>query len=123
MDANEYQKLASRTLIEKPDQPLTDLETMIVWNLIGLCGEAGELAEMIKHRIFHRHENGEIDIENLMEELGDLLWYVAAICTETGVSLEKVMEFNITKLKKRYPNGYNIEDSIKRADKIAAGLK
>jgi len=117
MTAKEYQALASRTLINKPENPLTDLETMIVWNLVGLCGEAGELAETIKHRVFHRHQNGEIDIENLTEEIGDLMWYIAAICTKTGVSLEKAMETNITKLKKRYPNGYNTEDSMARADK------
>lgn len=113
MDANQYQKMAGRTLIDKPDARYTDHEIMMVWNAIGLAGEAGEVADHIKKGVFHQHG---IDRDKLVKELGDVLWYVAALCTTLGVSLSDVMEQNITKLLKRYPNGYNSDDSINRSD-------
>jgi len=111
--ANEYQKLAARTLIDKPDTPLTPNETMIIWNAIGLAGEAGEVVDTLKKAIFHRHG---LNQEQLTKELGDVLWYVAALCTTLGINMEDVMNQNIEKLKKRYPNGYSSEDSQKRID-------
>lgn len=53
MNANEYQHLAGRTLIEKPDAQYSDNDIMIVWNAIGLAGEAGEVADLVKKGIFH----------------------------------------------------------------------
>lgn len=48
MNANEYQQLAARTLIEGPDFYITDKDIMIIWNAIGLAGEAGEVCELVK---------------------------------------------------------------------------
>lgn len=112
MTPNEYQQLAKRTLIDVPTQPLTPEETMIIWNVIGLAGEAGEVADYLKKGIFHRHG---YDADVVREELGDLLWYVAGLCTQLGFSLEDVMQGNIDKLKARYPGGFSVEDSINRA--------
>ena len=106
MTPNEYQTLASRTLIEKPDFQITDLQLMIVWNAVGLGGEAGEVLEVIKKGIFHQHG---LDLEKLEKELGDVLWYIAAICTKTGLQLEQVMKENINKLVARFPDGYTPE--------------
>jgi NTP pyrophosphatase (non-canonical NTP hydrolase) len=114
MEANEYQELASRTLIDKPDFELTINEIMLVWNALGLAGEAGEVANTIKKSVFHRHG---INTETIMEELGDVLWYISAICTKLNISLEDVMKNNVGKLKSRYPNGYSSEDSINREKK------
>ena len=113
MDALNYQSCAARTLIDRPDFKLTDEEIMIVWVTIGITGEAGELSEAVKHGIFHRHV---LDLKNIQEELGDLIWYIAALCTKLNFSLSDIMEQNIAKLKKRYPNGYNPEDSMRRID-------
>jgi NTP pyrophosphatase (non-canonical NTP hydrolase) len=110
---NEYQKLAARTLIDKPDIPLSPEETMIIWTAIGLAGEAGEVVDDIKKSIFHRHG---LDHTRLQKEIGDVLWYVAALCTTLGLDMETIMHQNIEKLKKRYPNGYSSEDSQKRID-------
>lgn len=109
--ANDYQKLAARTLIDKPDIPLSDDETMIIWNAIGLAGESGEVVDSIKKMIFHRHG---LNIEQLEKELGDVLWYVAALCTKLDIDMESVMQKNIDKLIARYPNGYSSENSINR---------
>lgn len=113
MDADEYQKLAARTLIDRPDFALTDTEIMAVWDAIGLAGEAGEVADHIKKGVFHRHG---IDLPELEKELGDTLWYVAALCTTLGLDLSAIMQANIEKLRVRYPNGYTSEDSLHRVD-------
>lgn len=55
MDANEYQRLAARTLIDKPGFEIPEKEIMAVWEVIGLAGEAGEVANLIKKGVFHRH--------------------------------------------------------------------
>jgi len=109
--AIDYQLQAARTLITAPTQPLTDAETMIIWNAIGLAGEAGEVVDHIKKAIFHRHG---LDTAKVQEELGDLLWYVAGLCTQLGLSLDNVMDGNIKKLEQRYPGGFSVEDSKNR---------
>lgn len=113
MNANGYQKLASRTLIAKPDAQYSDNDIMIVWNAIGLTGEAGEVADLVKKGIFHQHG---LDRRKMFKELGDVLWYVAALCTKLGFSMEDVMQANIDKLRERYPEGYSSADSMNRVD-------
>jgi NTP pyrophosphatase (non-canonical NTP hydrolase) len=113
MNANEYQKLAARTLIDRPGFEITARNIMTVWDALGLAGEAGEVADHIKKGIFHRHG---LDIPKLKKELGDTLWYIAAICTTLGFDLGEIMDLNIEKLKERYPNGFNSEDSKRRVD-------
>lgn len=79
---------------------------------LGLTGEAGEVADMVKKGVFHEHG---MDYDKLVLELGDVLWYVTALALTSGFSLEDVMRMNIIKLQKRYPNDRNVEDSkIKR---------
>jgi len=108
MTPNEYQKMAQRTNIKQADFTPSAKELMIIWASQGLFGEAGEIAELIKKGIFHQHglNKGELALE-----LGDLLWYVAALCSHTGLDLEDVMLVNIAKLKKRYPDGWDVERS------------
>lgn len=106
MKANEYQKLAARTMIAKPGFEITPEQWMIIWNATGLAGEAGEVSELIKKGIFHQHG---LDKEKLKKELGDVCWYIAGLCTATGITLEEVMSHNIEKLKVRFPDGYSPE--------------
>jgi NTP pyrophosphatase (non-canonical NTP hydrolase) len=115
MDANEYQRLAGRTLSDKPDFEITDDEVMLAWNVMGLAGEAGELAEAVKKMVFHQHG---LDREKLAKELGDVCWYVAAVASCLGLSLSDVMETNIEKLRRRYPDGYSPAASMARVDVI-----
>lgn len=65
----------------------------------GMCTEAGEFKDELKKFKFY---GKEIDRINLIEELGDILWYIAIACDEIGVSLEEVMIRNINKLQERY---------------------
>lgn len=113
MQANDYQQQAARTLIDGPDATYTDHEIMLVWNALGLAGEAGEVADTIKKAVFHQHG---INRDELIKELGDVLWYVAALCSKLDVPLSEVMERNIEKLKRRYPDGYSSADSQARTD-------
>lgn len=113
MTAGDYQKAAARTLIDKPDREITGGELMIVWCAVGLAGEAGEVVDNIKKAIFHQHGLNQTE---LAKEIGDVLWYVAGLCTTLGIDMGQVMQENIDKLLKRYPNGYNPGDSKNRID-------
>lgn len=113
MNASEYQLKAARTLIDAPGFDIPDNDMMLIWNAIGLAGEAGEVAELVKKGIFHQHG---MDLVKLRKELGDVFWYAAAICTKAGFDMSEVMEENIRKLEARYPNGYASEDSKRRVD-------
>ncbi len=110
---NMYQQDAARTLIDRPDATYDDADIMLVWNALGLAGEAGEVADTIKKAVFHQHG---IDRDLLVKELGDVLWYVAALCTKLHVTMSEVMGLNIMKLRQRYPEGYTSDASKARVD-------
>lgn len=76
---------------------------------LGISGEAGEVTDYIKKIIHHKHP---LNKEKLKEELGDVCWYIAFTCDLIGCRLEDVLRENIEKLSKRYPHGFNSEDSI-----------
>jgi len=113
MDANEYQVKAARTLIDGPDFEISNKDIMTIWCSLGLAGESGEVVEMVKKGILHQHG---IDPEKLKKEIGDVCWYIAGICTVQGFNLGEIMQDNIAKLEKRYPNGFSSKDSKKRVD-------
>lgn|SRR5574342_262018 len=113
MNANDYQHLAARTLIDRPDAEYTPDELIMVWSALGLVGEAGEAANLIKKAVFHRHD---FDQSKLVDELGDILWYIAAIMTGLDLPLSLAMQGNIDKILRRYPNGYRSADSIARSE-------
>ena len=74
----------------------------VLYAAIGMCGEAGEVSELVKKYAYHGHT---IDTEHLARELGDVLWYVSYMAHLFGYSLGKIMEMNQDKLAKRYPDG------------------
>ena len=113
MKASDYQQQAARTLIDQPGFEIPGNEIMVVWNALGLAGEAGEVAELVKKGVFHRHS---IDRLKLEKELGDVLWYAAALCNTLGLDMGEIMETHLEKLKVRYPNGYSSHDSQQRVD-------
>lgn len=115
MNAADYQQQAARTLIDEPGFPISGNDMMILWCTIGLAGEAGEVAEMVKKGILHQHG---IDRERLAKEIGDCLWYLAGICTKMGLDMGDIMRQNINKLLIRYPNGFSSDDSKRRLDVI-----
>ena len=74
----------------------------VLYAAIGMCGEAGEVSELIKKYAYHGHT---IDREHLARELGDVLWYVSYMADLFGYSLGEIMAMNQEKLAKRYPDG------------------
>jgi NTP pyrophosphatase (non-canonical NTP hydrolase) len=106
MTIQEYQNAVKRTVNEK----LSDRETKLNFTL-GLAGETGEVIDLIKKVEFHSHV---VSQDMIKEELGDVMWYLANLCNQYNLCLEDVLENNIDKLKKRYPNGFSSEKSKKR---------
>ena len=113
MYLKDYQRRANRTLLDKPNRALTEEETMIIWNAMGLAGEAGEVVDGLKKAIFH--ERG-IDKDEIKKELGDTLWYILALCKNLDITLEEVANANIKKLEIRYPSKFTPKDSLERRD-------
>lgn len=75
----------------------------------GLAGEAGEVADAWKKLKFHDKELNQDAFDNLVNELGDIYWYLAQASMALGVSMEDVIQANIKKLEKRHPNGFSKE--------------
>ncbi|WP_067840614.1 nucleoside triphosphate pyrophosphohydrolase family protein [Nocardia lijiangensis] len=75
----------------------------ILLGAIGLCGESGEVAELVKKHVFH---GDQLDRTLLIGEMGDVLWYLAHLANALGVSLEDVAARNVEKLRRRYPDGF-----------------
>lgn len=97
MDADEFQRKALRTMKEwgNPPEEMND----IIYLALAINGEAGELAEVVKKSW---RDGKDIDREWLIEEMGDILWYIAVLSHKLGVPLSEVMERNIRKLEQRY---------------------
>lgn len=106
MTFKQYQQLANRT-------SGTHVEGTkgILCSVLGLCGESGEVADHFKKVIAHGHP---FDVDKIKKELGDCLWYVADICKRENWDMEEIAEMNITKLEKRYPNGFSSERSLNK---------
>ncbi|NMA95459.1 MAG: nucleoside triphosphate pyrophosphohydrolase family protein [Clostridiales bacterium] len=105
MKANEYQEAALRTASS------TATKDLILNGALGLAGESGEVADHIKKHLFQGHD---LDRQNLVNELGDICWYIAIMAEGLGYTLEDVMKLNIEKLLRRYPDGFEKERSINR---------
>lgn len=94
MNMNEYQDLAVETAIY-------DDEFSVIYPTLGLVGEAGEVAEKIKKGLRDGVEDEEAWIKAMSRELGDVLWYLAAISRDLGLTLEEVADENLAKLADR----------------------
>ena len=107
MRANEYQKLAARTISTRLENKAIEMHA-----LHGMAGEVGEI-----HSIYQKYYQGHsMESEHLMKECGDLLWFIAEYCTAKGWHLEEVMQMNIDKLKARYPEGFSADKSLHRKE-------
>lgn len=105
MTFDEYQALARRT--QNSD---LDMDARRLHALHGLASEVGEI-----HGLFQKLYQGHpLNLDDLEDEAGDLLWFAAELCDAFGRPMSKVAEKNIEKLKKRYPDGFNEYRSVHR---------
>lgn len=81
--------------------------------IMGLNGEIGELTDLYKKVFYHGHD---ADAIHIMLELGDILYYLCALCNEIGVDFSEICYENMDKLKARYPDGFEVEKSEKRME-------
>lgn len=108
LTADEYQRLAMRT---KPTYTMGN--DQLINAALGLAGESGEFADLLKKYLYQGHS---MDYERMVKELGDVLWYVSLAADALGVTLGEVMQKNIDKLRKRYPEGFDAERSRNREE-------
>lgn len=106
MTMNQYQSNAMRTTRKDlaPDSHLFN-------GIMGLSGEVGECADLVKKKFY---QDGRDIYDDLKDELGDVLWYVAEVASAMEWDLEEVAQHNIDKLRRRYPEGFDAEMSLHR---------
>lgn len=115
MNPTEYVKNAIKT--ESNDFPLiasrlsNPTNIRLLHAFMGIGTEAGEINDALKKAILY---GKTFDRANAVEELGDLMWYIALACDAIEVSLEEVMEKNIAKLKARYGDKFTAEAALNR---------
>jgi NTP pyrophosphatase (non-canonical NTP hydrolase) len=115
-------------MVEEKAKPGNDIvatltpEKAEMWHMgTGVCTEAGELLDAIKKHCIY---NKKLDIENIVEEMGDLMFYFVGLLEniqdhhEPKINFRRILEANIMKLRKRYKKGYSDKEAQQRADKI-----
>lgn len=99
MTINEYQAAALTTAVYPEDK-------RIIYPALGMCGEAGEVADKVKKVI--RDNNQSFDTARKIEiakEIGDVMWYCATLANDLGFTLEAIAQMNIDKLQSRKERG------------------
>lgn len=104
-----YEQFVTNLVKERGDRSM-NLEHMV----IGICGEAGEVADGIKKNSIY---GKPLDQKNIIEELGDLEFYMAGLRQMLGISRYDTLGANVRKLQARYKGGYSDAAAIERADK------
>ena len=108
MNANDYQTQALRTAT-----PHMSTEERLLNAVLGISGEAGEVLELVKKA---RYQGHPLDSYHLAKELGDVVWYIALASDALGISLDRILELNLEKLRKRYPHRFTPDQSMNRKD-------
>jgi len=107
MTLDDYNVLAVRTLND-----LGSFKNNLVHMALGITGEAGEVADVIKK---HYAYGKTLDVQHLVEEVGDIMFYLNGLLAEVDVEWAEVLELNIKKLEARYPDlRFNADHAINR---------
>jgi len=106
MTYNEFAEDVVRTINKRLEE-----EDHVLCGAMGLAGEVGELIDSIKKIYFQGHQ---YDREKITDEMGDVLFYFAYLSETLGIRIENIMEYNVAKRAKRYPNGFEVERSVNR---------
>lgn len=91
----------------------TNLRDRQILAAMGLMSEAGELGDVWKKHLFHGRP---LDEDQMILEMGDVLWYFVLMCIDNGISFQEIMERNMEKLKARDANG--LSNIMRKRDKL-----
>lgn len=106
MLVHEYEADVMRTM-----NPCLTMEALLIEGLLGLNSEAGEAGDIFKK---YKYQGHPFDKEHIAIELGDAAWYLVEAAHAIGYSLEEILQMNIEKRAKRYPNGFEAQRSLNR---------
>lgn len=129
MTPNEYQNLSANSQCCSPEHhtnitkrfhyqsqtTTVDSSVDLCHAILGIGTESGELQDIYKKYLIY---GKEIDFDNILEECGDLLWYIALALKASGYTMEEAMQSNVDKLKIRYPEKFTEKDALERKDKL-----
>ena len=111
MTPDNYIENVLRTETTRYGDARAEVQPRLLHAIMGMVTEAGEAADMLKKHIFYGKEYDQI---NLIEEVGDMLWYIAIALDEMNITFEEVMERNIAKLKARYGDAWTQQRANER---------
>jgi NTP pyrophosphatase (non-canonical NTP hydrolase) len=106
---SEYQKFCKKTAKKFSNKE----KEIFTWGL-GIAGEAGDVAGCIKKTFSHKNNQKD----GIRENLGDTLWYMAMICNFFDWDFQEILEENVKKLEKRYPNGFKTNKARRKGKRI-----
>ena len=112
MESKDYVALVDRLWAIEDTANLPRLLTAV----IGMQSETGEFAEIVKKCVFQGKELDNSTKFHLKRELGDIIWYWSQGVMSLGFTPSEIIEENINKLEKRYPNGFEAIRSENRAE-------
>ncbi len=102
----DFRQACIRVARQEPHDPSQHQMQMALYGL-GLTGEAGEVSDEIKKHVYH---DKPLDVNKIVMEAGDVLFYLDRLLLILGRTLDDAMQANIDKLTKRYPDGFDTAD-------------
>lgn len=93
-ELEEYQEFVKECRIQN------DKEYFVTYPVIGMCAEAGEVLEIVQKGIRKNQKDWSKQVDKFRDELGDVIWYLACVCNDLGITIDEVIENNIDKLRK-----------------------
>lgn len=110
-----FEQFRKEVLRNRPDFSTSSPSNKLSMAGLGMTGEAGEVADIIK-KILHHDQPLEPLRDKLIKEMGDVYWYLEFLGATLGIDTEKVLEINVTKLRTRHPNGWSPESQQAKKD-------
>lgn len=112
MDSSQYMMLALSTesYLDGIPERLAR-QGRLIHGALGVSTEAGELLDALKKHVYY---DKPLDTVNVIEEAGDILWYLAIILAAAGSNFDEAMTRNIEKLRNRYPDGFTKQGALER---------
>lgn len=118
MTFEEYENFVKETAKPKKTQ---EHENLVAYATLGLCGEAGEVSELIKKAM--RADAPPVDAVKLALELGDPIWYAVQLAVLHGLSMQDIIDVNVAKLRRRGTHGKDEKAEYEMTKTFLDGVK